>query len=158
MLPIMTMIRQATMQDTTAICRIDAIVLGNTSRTQELCDSVAAGDCYVAYLDTDIIGFVVMNQSFFKQSFILHLIVHPQYQNQGIGEDLMLHMEAVCPRDKLFTSTNLSNKRMQRLCHKLHYVQSGIIDNLDPGDPEVIYCKQIRKPLPKTYPSKVQTI
>jgi len=154
----MTMIRHAAMQDVSAICRIDAIVLGNTSRAKELGESVASGHCYVSYVAAEITGFVIMNQSFFQQSFIQYLVVHPRYQNQGIGEDLMLHMEAVCPGAKLFTSTNLSNKRMQHLCRKLHYVQSGTIDNLDPGDPEVIFCKQIRKRLPKTHPTRVQTI
>jgi hypothetical protein len=31
---------------------------------------------------------------------------------------------------------------MQRLCRRLGYMPSGMIDNLDPGDPEVIYCKK----------------
>lgn len=154
----MTMIRQASMPDVHAICRIDAMVLGNTSRAQELTDAVAAGHCYLSYVHTEITGFVLMNQSFFHQYFIQTLVVHPRYQNQGIGEDLMLHMEAVCPKEKLFTSTNLSNKRMLQLCRKLHYVQSGIIDNLDPGDPEVIFCKQIRKRLPAQQQTRVQTI
>lgn len=158
MLRDMTLIRQATMQDANAICRIDAMVLGNTGRAQELREAVAAGHCYVASLDDGaVVGFVIMNQSFFKQSYIPYLIVHPHHQSKGIGQDLMLHMEAVCTTEKLFTSTNLSNKRMQRLCQRLHYIQSGMIDNLDPGDPEVFYCKQIRKRA-KTIASPVQAI
>jgi hypothetical protein len=35
----------------------------------------------------------------------------------------------------LFASTNESNVPMQALLDSLGYVQSGIINNLDPGDP-----------------------
>jgi hypothetical protein len=31
---------------------------------------------------------------------------------------------------------------MQRLYRRLGYVPSGMIDNLDPGDPEVLSCKK----------------
>ena len=40
---------------------------------------------------------------------------------------------------KLFTSTNQSNTPMQALLALLGYVRSGVIDNLDPGDPELVY-------------------
>ncbi|WP_231558656.1 GNAT family N-acetyltransferase [Brevibacillus thermoruber] len=63
-------------------------------------------------------------------------------QRKGIGEALLLYLEAVCPTEKLFISTNLSNKQMQRLCRRLGYMPSGMIDNLDPGDPEVFSCKK----------------
>ena len=43
---------------------------------------------------------------------------------------------------KVFSSTNQSNKRMQQLFHNLGFVKSGFIDNLDEGDPEMIYMKQ----------------
>lgn len=43
---------------------------------------------------------------------------------------------------KVFSSTNQSNKRMQQLFHNLGFVKSGVIDNLDEGDPEIIYMKQ----------------
>jgi hypothetical protein len=31
---------------------------------------------------------------------------------------------------------------MQRLCERLGYVRSGWIENLDEGDPEIIYSKK----------------
>jgi hypothetical protein len=33
---------------------------------------------------------------------------------------------------------------MQGLMAKLEYSCSGIINNLDPGDPEIVYFKQLR--------------
>jgi ribosomal protein S18 acetylase RimI-like enzyme len=98
--------------------------------------------CYAARQDGEVVGFAVMDQSFFRQSFVELIVVHPRHQRKGIGEALLLHLEAVCPTEKLFVSTNLSNKQMQRLCRRLGYMPSGMIDNLDPGDPEVIYCKK----------------
>jgi len=51
-------------------------------------------------------------------------------------------MEALasrCETRKLFTSTNESNQPMQQLLSVLGYVPSGVIHNLDPGDPELVF-------------------
>jgi ribosomal protein S18 acetylase RimI-like enzyme len=123
------------------------MILGNTSRSQDLHDAIVAGNGYTAYLDHDAVGFAIMEFTFFKQAFISLLIVHPQYQRQGIGQALLLHLEKICPTEKLFTSTNLSNQPMHHLCHKLNYLESGTIDNLNPpGDPEILYYKHSKKP------------
>ena len=55
----------------------------------------------------------------------------------------MRHMESLCRTPKLFTSTNLSNLRMQSLLAKLDYELSGVIHNLDEGDPEIVYFKRV---------------
>ena len=55
----------------------------------------------------------------------------------------MQHMEQTCTTAKLFTSTNQSNAPMQALLNKLGYRQSGFIENLDEGDPELIYFKRL---------------
>jgi hypothetical protein len=41
----------------------------------------------------------------------------------------------------LFTSTNQSNLHMQHVLEGLRYEPSGIIRNLDLGDPELVYVK-----------------
>jgi hypothetical protein len=53
----------------------------------------------------------------------------------------MARLESECRTEKLFTSTNLSNLPMQSLLAKRGYKLSGVIDNLDPGDPELVYFK-----------------
>lgn len=40
---------------------------------------------------------------------------------------------------RMFTSTNQSNLKMQSLLAKLGYEPSGVIHNLDEGDPELVY-------------------
>ena len=73
------------------------------------------------------------------------LQVHENFRRRGIGSALMNYATTKCKEEKLFTSTNQSNTPMQRLLEKLKYERSGIIYNLDPGDPELIYFKRIRQ-------------
>lgn len=73
------------------------------------------------------------------------LYIHPEYRGKGIGSKLVRHVESLCKTEKLFTSTNQSNLPMQGLLNKLGYVPSSFIDNLDEGDPEVVYSKRIKK-------------
>jgi RimJ/RimL family protein N-acetyltransferase len=54
-------------------------------------------------------------------------------------------MEAASKDQKLFTSTNESNKPMQALLDQLGYERSGIVENLDEADPELIYFKELGK-------------
>lgn len=55
----------------------------------------------------------------------------------------MRYSESICQTTKLFTSTNLSNLPMQALLTKLGYRLSGVIHNLDDGDPELVYFKLV---------------
>ena len=60
------------------------------------------------------------------------------------GEALLRRLESLCEKPKLFVTTNLSNLKMQSLLVKLNYVLSGVIHNLDEGDPEIVYFKRVR--------------
>ena len=72
------------------------------------------------------------------------LYVHVDHRRSGTGAALLRHMESLCQTPKLFTSTNLSNLPMQSLLGKLEYELSGVIHNLDEGDPELVYFKRLR--------------
>jgi RimJ/RimL family protein N-acetyltransferase len=52
-------------------------------------------------------------------------------------------METQSRSGSLFTSTNESNRQMQHVLARLGYERCGIIHNLDPGDPEIVYVKQL---------------
>jgi hypothetical protein len=65
-------------------------------------------------------------------------------RRNGAGAALVKHIESLCQTPKLFTSTNLSNLPMQSLLAKLGYILSGVIHNLDEGDPELVYFKRLR--------------
>lgn len=140
----MIILEKATAKDIDSVGIIDAMVLGHTGRRAQLQQAIYDRQCFVAKVDQAVAGFLIWDNSFFGQAFISLLMVHPRYRQHGIGTHLMQHVEAIIPAKRWFTSTNLSNKRMQRLCEKLGYQRSGFIDNLDEGDPEIVYCKRIK--------------
>ena len=107
-----------------------------------LTEAVRRHECYIAREGWDVIGFAVLTRSFFEQYFVELLVVHPDQRRKGAATALMQHIEKIVPAEKLFTSTNQSNTPMQALCEKLGFVKSGWIDNLDEGDPEIIYFKR----------------
>ena len=67
--------------------------------------------------------------------------MHPDFRRRGLATALMRAAELECQSGKLFTSTNQSNIPMQQLCDRLGFIKSGYIENLDEGDPELIYVK-----------------
>jgi ribosomal protein S18 acetylase RimI-like enzyme len=122
---------------------LDALVSGNESRRNLITQTVKELHGYVARQESQLVGFLLMHNHFFELPFIELLIVHPSVRRQGIGTALMQHIETIYTPGKLFTSTNLSNERILRLCERLGYVRSGIIEHLDEDDPEVFYFKQL---------------
>jgi ribosomal protein S18 acetylase RimI-like enzyme len=122
---------------------LDDLEIGNSSRWNLITRTVKQHQGYVARQENRIVGFLLMHQHFFELPFIELLLVHPSFRRQGIGTALMQHLETLSTPGKLFTSTNVSNERMQRLCERLGYVRSGIIENLDEDDPELVYFKRL---------------
>lgn len=122
---------------------LDDLVIGNTQRRNLIVEIVGLRQGYVARQENRIVGFLLMQHHFFEQPFIELLIVHPSFRRQGFATALMQHVEPIYAPGKLFTSTNESNKKMQQLCEQLGYTRSGIIENLDEGDPDLIYFKQL---------------
>jgi ribosomal protein S18 acetylase RimI-like enzyme len=138
-------IRLAQPPDADPVCAIDPRVADTPERRPFIERAIAAGQCYVATDSDAIVGYAVFDRSFYEQPFVSLLIVDERQRRHGIGAELMRHIEAICVEAKLFTSTNESNTPMKRLCEKLGFVRSGRIENLDEGDPEVIYFKRLRE-------------
>lgn len=137
-------IRLAEMKDIAAICSFDHLAEREERRTF-IEKSVRSGSAYVAILDSEVVGYTVLEYGFYSQGFIAMLYVHPGHRRNGFGSALARHVESVCKTDKLFASTNQSNLPMQALMIKLGYIPSGVINNLDEGDPEIVYFKRIKK-------------
>ena len=106
--------------------------------------SIVTGSCFVMAEGQDLIGYGVLNYTFYGNGFIEMLYVDPNRRRQGAGIRLFRHLESLCQTSKLFTSTNQSNIPMQSLLTRAGYVPSGIIYNLDEDDPEIIYFKRLR--------------
>jgi GNAT superfamily N-acetyltransferase len=137
-------IRLAAADEADAVCAIDPRVRDIRGRRPSIERAIAAGECHVAVDGDTIRGYAVFDRSLYEQPFISLLLVDESQRRHGIGAALMRHIESICPEEKLFTSTNASNTPMQGLCEKLGFVRSGYIENLDEGDPEIVYFKRLR--------------
>ena len=134
----------ATLADYEPIRTLDLLLTGVRDRAEALREWISRGECLVARADDGaVMGFAIANCSFFAQAFIVLVIVDPAYRRRGVASALIGAVEARSPTRKLFTSTNQSNTPMQAVCESLGFVRSGIIENLDEGDPELVYFKQL---------------
>jgi GNAT superfamily N-acetyltransferase len=136
-------VSQANTQDAEAVIALDREARPGADRAEMIRQAITAGHCHVARLDDGVAGYAILAQSFFGYGFIELLMVHPDYRRRGVATALIHHCEAICPTEKLFTSTNQSNVPMQQLCEVLGFVRSGIIENLDEGDPEIVFFRRL---------------
>jgi len=138
-------IRPAEVRDIDAICAFDHLAQQNSQRRAFIERSVEAGNCFVVEADRQVVGYAVLEYTFYEQGFISMLYIHPKHRRQGAGSVMMHHLESICQTPKLFTSTNLSNSPMQSLLAKLGYKLSGVIHHLDEDDPELVYVKFLKQ-------------
>ena len=124
---------------------LDRLLPGLRDRGEALRGWIRDGECWVARLERVLAGFVVANRSFFAQPFIVLLMVDPTRRRRSVGEALVQHVESHFrpTSSKLFTSTNESNASMHALYVKRGFVRSGVIENLDEHDPEIVYFKSL---------------
>ena len=132
----------------TAIAAFDPVAGRDPDRREFVRRRTARGECWVACKGGVVVGYAVLDYSFYSCGFVALLMVDPGHRREGVGAALMLHLESLCETEKLFTSTNESNAPMQALLAKLGYAPSGTIYNLDPGDPELVYVKALRESAP----------
>ncbi|MEO0538880.1 MAG: GNAT family N-acetyltransferase [Cyanobacteria bacterium P01_A01_bin.123] len=111
-------IRQAEEKHITAICSFDHLAQ-IVERRRFIQNSVRSGTASVAVLDGQVVGYAVLEYSFFAQGFMAMLYIHPEHRRKGIGSEIVRYVESICKTEKLFTSTNESNLLMQALMAKL---------------------------------------
>jgi GNAT superfamily N-acetyltransferase len=134
--------RLAIINDKEAIFQIDQSVIGLCNRKNEIIDSIIQKRCLILCNSNKIIGYLIFNDNFFGRRFIELLVVHKDYQRKGYGEDILKHFENEYVENEVFTSTNQSNIPMKMVLVKMGYLESGIINNLDKDDPEIIFYKK----------------
>ncbi len=137
-------VRRAHIGDIDAIAEVDHLAGIDEERTRFIRKSLEKESVYVAIEEDRINGYCIFDHSFFSRGFISLLIVHPEHRRRGIGLELVRFVESLCESERLFTSTNQSNKPMQSLLRKMGYKRSGVVDDLDPGDPEVFFSKKVK--------------
>ncbi|WP_236173523.1 GNAT family N-acetyltransferase [Pseudomonas pseudonitroreducens] len=137
-------VRLAVSSDLDSLIELDAIARREARRREFIAQAVSAGQCRVAVEPRDasmLLGYGVLNDSFFEQAFIPLIVVRDSARRRGIGSAILLALESQCGAAKLFTSTNASNEPMRRLLDKHGFIASGQIENLDEGDPELVLVK-----------------
>jgi ribosomal protein S18 acetylase RimI-like enzyme len=138
----MLAIRPATAADLDALIAIDHIAVHSAERREAIAEWVVLGQCHLAARDGAVAGYVALTRSFFRSPFIEMLIVGAAFRRQGIGRALIEHCISLTPADrKLWTSTNESNAPMRVLLPQLGFVQTGLFEHLDEGDPELIFLR-----------------
>jgi N-acetylglutamate synthase-like GNAT family acetyltransferase len=135
------MIRKAALEDVGAITVGDS-EFASGGREEFVHRAVQRGGAYVLEQDGQVIGIGVLEYTFFEQGFISLVYVSPSARRTGAGESLLRYFVSVSQTPKLFSSTNRSNRPMQALFAKVGFEPSGIIHNLDPDDPELVYYKK----------------
>ncbi len=136
--------RLAQPEDVDALIALDAIARHAPQRRSFIAQAIASRQCWVAADAHDaslLTGYGVLNDAFYDHPFIALVVVRESARRRGIAGAIMRTLEAQCRGSKLFTSTNASNAPMQGLLSKLGFIRSGQIDNLDEGDPELIFVK-----------------
>ncbi|WP_447578395.1 N-acetyltransferase family protein [Achromobacter kerstersii] len=138
-----TNVRPASREDIDSIIELDPIAKQERGRRTFITKAVAAGQCWAAVEPADasaVIGYGVLNQSFFEHDFIPLIVVKASARRRGVATAIMRTLESQC-QGKLFTSTNTSNIAMRQLLGRLGYIESGRIENLDDNDPELVFVK-----------------
>lgn len=134
-------IRQAGIEDHEAICAIDSVAATSVKRRNQIRNWLETAHCCVVEVNGRVAGYGVLTQYFHGHPFIELIMVDPQFRRQGLGAAIIRHFRSTLTQPKLFSSTNLSNKPMQDLFAKLGFRASGYIENLDEGDPEIIFYR-----------------
>ncbi|PGL68951.1 GNAT family N-acetyltransferase [Bacillus sp. AFS055030] len=128
------------MNDCESIVILDSQIIDSRIREHLIKSSIEENRCLVCEINKRIVGFLIYHKFFFGHLFIDLIIVSLEMRRLGIAKNLMKYVEFYSER-KLFSSTNKSNIKMQKVFQSLGYIKSGFIDHLDEGDPEIIYVK-----------------
>lgn len=134
-------VRKAAPADEPALLACDPLAPTDAARRSKILRHRAAGECWVATAPVDgnvPVGYMIVTRSFFNRLFVELLCVAPP-RRRGAGTALLAHAETLAGGEALFSSTNVSNRPMRRLLAHRNWREKGMVDGLDPGDPELFY-------------------
>jgi ribosomal protein S18 acetylase RimI-like enzyme len=126
-------------RDLEALLELERDVPGFESDPDLLPSALRSGVAFVAREHGAIVGFLLLAPWFFGRLFVSRLSVGRKDRRRGIGSLLLGDAMVRAGDADLFISANRSNATAQSLYLKLGFEPSGIVENLDEGDPELIY-------------------
>ena len=136
----------ATELDSDFLIKIDGRLVDDQTRNRFVLGSIPRSECLLCRADETPAGYAIFNKGFWgEHTFIWLLFTSPQFRRRGVATSLIRYIESKCETPKLFISTNQSNKLMQKLLDKLGFLNTGLVENFDDGDPEIFYFKKIGK-------------
>jgi GNAT superfamily N-acetyltransferase len=135
-------VRRATGAEVDLVVALDTEATRKGARRAVLRTAQSKDRLLVAERDGRIVGYATHGH-FFEYDFLELLVVHENDRRTGVATALVNAVEAAAKSGKLFTSTNQSNEPMRRLCQRLGFEPSGVIHNLDEGDPELVFVKRL---------------
>jgi ribosomal protein S18 acetylase RimI-like enzyme len=130
---------RAARSDFENVVALDKEMIGTDRRKAQIREAIEQNRCLLVYQEIDLAGFLIYHTHFFDCCFISLIMIKPSCQRKGLASSLLSYMTEASPTEKLFSSTNQSNEAMQKLFEIKGFARSGFIDNLDEGDPELIY-------------------
>jgi GNAT superfamily N-acetyltransferase len=136
-------VRRGRAADAAALERRDTVVPTDLGRAESIDRWLREDVVFVAEVNGLTVGYGVFNHAFFRRGNVDMLMLHPDHRGRRIGERLLEALEEACDTEKLFITTNVSNHRMQRLLLRRGYAACGFVDELDLGDPELIFVKRL---------------
>lgn len=134
-------IRVARADDAGAIAALRPADFTTSHRIELLRARLAGGDAWVAEQDLACVGYAWRGQ-FFGHDFLQLLYVAESRRRAGVASTLIAAFEQARRTTRLFVSTNRSNEPMRTLLTKRSYTPSGVVYNLDPGDPELVFVRR----------------
>ncbi|MFN0205481.1 MAG: N-acetyltransferase family protein [Planctomycetota bacterium] len=139
-------IRPAVLEDTRGLYSLDHTALASAERRSTIDRAIREARILVVEHSGVVAGYGIISHEFYGRSFLELVYIAEPSRGKGLGPKLIRALEQQSQSTSLFTSTNQSNVHMQHVLESLGYEASGIIHNLDPGDPELVYVKHGLRP------------
>ncbi|MEE1827591.1 GNAT family N-acetyltransferase [Streptomyces sp. BE20] len=133
-------VRRVRESEADALAGIDTVAAGgDDERRESIRRWCREGLAVVAQGPSGLLGYCVVEYTFFGHGFVTMLMVSSAARGGGVGRGLLDAAAHACATPKLFTSTNVSNQPMQRLLRRAGWSPVGLLHGLDDGDPELFY-------------------